>query len=317
MGGQGRCEPFGWRARMIVRLCLVLAAVLAGSTVEAEPMRFELGGADGRLPRSAFIQASGEITLETPKEFERFLASLSTAPNLVRLHSPGGNLTGGIALGELFRARGFSTEVGSDRFAPDYRGILGGRASERVPGMCASACAYAFLGGTERFLDPDARLGFHRFYQENALANPTTKMFTGEDIDKAQTTTAYLVLYAVKMGVDARVAVTASQAGPNEMRWISVDEAGSLRITYDPTAWKPWRIETYSRGVVAVSETEDQSKRMVAACSKRLGPHVILTDKGQDETWFKQNRTCATEGRHPVFGTDVDPNQVQVMRGRD
>ena len=137
--------------------------------------------------------------------------------------------------------------------------------------MCASACAYAFLGGTERFLDPDARLGFHRFYQENALANPTTKMFTGEDIDKAQTTTAYLVLYAVKMGVDARVVVTASQAGPNEMRWISVDEAGSLRITYDPTAWKPWRIETYSRGVVAVSETEDQSKRMVAACFKRLG----------------------------------------------
>jgi hypothetical protein len=138
-------------------------------------MHFEEVSNGGNCTGCAYVQATGEITSDTSKEFEAFEARAQYPADIVRLNSPGGSLAGGIALGELFRSRGISTEVGSS--AP-----IDPRVAERSPGVCASACAYAFLGGVERSLDEGAKLGFHRFYQENALERPSVKLFTGQDL---------------------------------------------------------------------------------------------------------------------------------------
>ena len=79
---------------------------------------------------------------------------------------------GEILLGEKFRELGLSTEVGSSKFYPDSKTYT------PEPGICASACAYAFLGGVGRMLDETAKLGFHRFYIGDALAS-ATKVFSG------------------------------------------------------------------------------------------------------------------------------------------
>src|SRR5260370_28074085 len=59
--------------------------------------------------------------------------------------SHGGSLVTGLRIGEAIRRKGFSTIV------PDGR-------------RCASACAFAWLGGIERSIGTDARLGFHAAY---------------------------------------------------------------------------------------------------------------------------------------------------------
>ncbi len=59
----------------------------------------------------------------------------------VVLAGPGGRLSVGFDLYEMFRARKLAT---------------------RVDDECASACTIAFLGGVERSISPGGRLGFHR-----------------------------------------------------------------------------------------------------------------------------------------------------------
>jgi hypothetical protein len=59
----------------------------------------------------------------------------------VVLSGPGGRLSVGFELYDMFRERKLAT---------------------RVDDECASACTFAFLGGVERSISPGGRLGFHR-----------------------------------------------------------------------------------------------------------------------------------------------------------
>jgi hypothetical protein len=89
---------------------LLFGFLFASSAAAAEPMHFQYINTGGNHC-CKFIQAIGDITPETPKVFEAFWASLEFAPNDVRLHSQGGDLGGGVALGEIFRSRDITTEV--------------------------------------------------------------------------------------------------------------------------------------------------------------------------------------------------------------
>ena len=296
---------------------IILLAMIASAPATAEPMHFEAIRNGGNCAGCAYTQATGEITSETAAQFEAFAKSQQFGLGPVRLNSPGGDLIGGIALGEAFRRHSVLTEVGGS--LPLVNTIEPGLA-DRAPGVCASACAYAFLGGTERQLDDDAKLGFHRFYQRNALLEPSAKIFTGQDLDETQKLTAALVFYVVKMGVDARLITLAAAAGPGEVYWIGKDEARELRVTYAPWAYKPWQVEPYRGGAVAVATSVDGTKSMVASCSSKLGPSVSLINTKPTSdvgSWFDQCSKLNLPGGLPVFGTHVDPNHVQVTRRRD
>jgi hypothetical protein len=245
----------------------VIVVLLTTLPANAEPMHFEKIRNGGNCTNCSYTQATGEITSDTPKQFDTFAASQKFGTGAVRLNSPGGSLVGGIALGELFRARGISTEVGSSLPIPQPTepGL-----ADRSPGICASACAYAYLGGVERNLDEDAKLGFHRFYQENSLEQPSAKLFTGQDLGNAQMITAALTLYTLKMGVDASLIALAASAGPNEMHWISRQDAQRLRVTYDPRAYKPWRVANIKdhridKLLILLDGDLDSSKSLVPA----------------------------------------------------
>jgi hypothetical protein len=287
----------------------------SSSTVAAAPMRFEHAGSTSNCPKCLFVLGIGEITDETPAAFRDFLGRNPDAEKRLRLSSPGGSLLGGIALGEMIRSAGYATEIGATRHNGDGSVTSGGApGSQRTPGVCASACAYAFLGGVERTIDINSKIGFHRFYRESAIAQPTARLFTGADLDGAQRTTAAIVLYLLRMGIDARVASLAAEAAPNEIRWLSDKEAHELRITYAPDSWQPWRLEPYRGGALAVSETQDGKLKMVIGCSRRQGIFMTLTDDSRPEirSWFEQIRTCGFDGTHPVLGRQIKPGQVVV-----
>ncbi|OYW68852.1 MAG: hypothetical protein B7Z40_00905 [Bosea sp. 12-68-7] len=171
------------------------------------------------------------------------------------------------------------------------------------------------MGGVERTIDVGSKIGFHRFYRESATAQPTARLFTGADLDIEQRTAAALVLYLLRMDVDPRVAVVASEAAPNEMRWLSDVEASSLRVSFQPDKWQPWRLEPYKGGALAVSESQDRRIKMVIGCSRRQGTFMTLTDdtSAAMRQWFSQLRTCAFNGAHPVLGRQVNPDQVTVV----
>jgi hypothetical protein len=97
------------------------------------------------------IVVRGEIL---PGDADRFVAIVdSVSVGAVLLESPGGNLFDGLVIGRAIRESGLTTGV-----APDT--------------ACASACALAWLGGTTRYMDPSALVGFHAAYVvENGLGS--------------------------------------------------------------------------------------------------------------------------------------------------
>jgi hypothetical protein len=115
-----------------------LPTVYRGHTLpEAE---FSAPSAIRVLPGGSVIEISGSFSATVPQDF---VTALAQTPQVrtVRLESPGGRIQPAIAIAKIIQSRGLDTYVG--RF-------------------CVSACTLAFLGGHQRFLAPDARLGFHR-----------------------------------------------------------------------------------------------------------------------------------------------------------
>jgi hypothetical protein len=141
----------------------------------------------------------------------------------VYLNSPGGNLAAGLALGRLFRAAQMTTFIGLPAFLSNDSPALA-----RKPVMCASACAYAYLGGMWRWAPRSGEpFGVHQFYLPN-----TTTAKVGE-IEAASGT---LVAYLHEMGINPDVFTLASTAAPNHVVWLDGNEMLQLGIANNGVA---------------------------------------------------------------------------------
>jgi hypothetical protein len=137
-------------------------------------------------------------------------------PKVVRLNSEGGSLRGKVMLGELFRTRGFATEVGSSKLNSDVSISGSKKVYTKTPRSSNSACAMAFLGGVERTLDPASSLAFSCSFKPQCERRRPPRAHD---------------LYFMEIGIDARLMALLIEAGPNVMRGIRSGEARSLRVT--------------------------------------------------------------------------------------
>jgi hypothetical protein len=300
-------------------------SMLISTAAFAEPMSFKLMGDGGNNVGSQWIQATGDIMPDTADVFRKFSVDYrkewgDDPVGSVRLNSLGGSLQGGIALGEAIRLARLSTEVGQTKQGRPVKAGEPPNWDEQAPGVCASACAYAFLGGVNRSLGDRDKLGFHQFYTQKQIEAPTEKLFTGKDLDDQQKIMAFLTLYLVKMGVDPRVLIAASNTKAQELLYINGDIARKLRVTFDAVSYQPWRIELYKAGVVALTETADGLQSMTASCSKRYGPNVLLKVKQPSSStidWLKQCANRDKVGNFDVFGTQIPATNTLVTTRED
>jgi hypothetical protein len=103
------------------------------------------------------IFASGEIDANAGERFATFLAT-NNIPfgSDLYFHSHGGSLVGGMSLGRVIREYILTTNVGK-------KGKVENEFQHIEDGVCASACAIAFLGGDYRFVSGNSQYGVHRF----------------------------------------------------------------------------------------------------------------------------------------------------------
>ena len=203
---------------------------------------------------SEWISAEGEIEFDTVVELEAFLAKEGLSGSFeVRLNSGGGDLSGGLRLGEFFRQHEFSTVAGSTS-APNEYGH-----HERLPGRCVSAASLAFIGGKHR--DANAgEVGVHQFYDYHAFMNPDLKVFGAREMSEHQNLNALLVNYAIQMGVDPRFVAAGSATVPEEMHFFSTQELDDYHIRWMPWEYEPWQLLPRAGGIVARSATRDRSE---------------------------------------------------------
>lgn len=215
--------------RMFDGFRALLTAIAAGlcafeQSAYAEPMAFQLQTTEPLCPECTTVFAIGAVESTTAAELRTFLEQHSVpAGSLIDLSSPGGSLAGGVDLGLTIRSAGLRTSIGMRETASEQ--------------MCASACAYAFLGGVSRIVHPNSSFGIHKFYG---------KIQSPDAVETTQEIVATLLGYVSSMGVSAELIEIASSTASNDMTWLDADQRMNLRVTTEQfeDGGSVWRTES-------------------------------------------------------------------------
>ena len=249
-----------------------------------QPMTFSPATSKGNSNTSAWIAATGRIVPDTPTQFRAFLREQGVPSDQVVLHSPGGNLAAGLELGRILREHQLTTNIGrTERSIESYSTPCDTWYDTVVSGICASSCAYAFLGGEVRFVESpyyeteQSLLGFHQFYGGPEWGG---EMLTAEQaaeieastLSIAQALTGQIVLYAIEMGIDPRVVAFASATPGDDLYFPTQNEIASFSIA-SGSGLGAWFMEPYSDGLITAAKpnrTDSLLEQVTAYCGKSV-----------------------------------------------
>jgi hypothetical protein len=174
----------------------------------AQAMIFETVTGPAECASRACILASGPVDEHTSRDFERFLESRKIARGgIVVLNSEGGNLMESLRLGNEIRSAGLATTVRDyDRTSDSFRD----------GGACASACAYAFLGGVERTVGKGGRIGVHQIY----TAGDTWALSAQDGLEMM----SLVAIHVRRMCGALDLLIPAMKTRPGDMHWLSQGE---------------------------------------------------------------------------------------------
>jgi hypothetical protein len=241
-------------------ICAFLFLIFGAASARSDVMLFQAFGPED-WQKTAMndygwkIFAVGEIDGEAGKRLAELLAQKKVPiGSRLYLHSPGGSLTGGMALGRVIRENRLHTLIGQRDPKQDYVGSKSG--------YCLSACATAFLGGEFRYWTEGSIYGVHRFYWDKESA---------DDAARAQVLSAIVVDYIRSMGVDTRIFSLASQAGETEVVTPPHEVLLALNVVNDGRKRPKWTIESIPEAMYlkGEQETDNGMNKLMMVCFPR------------------------------------------------
>jgi hypothetical protein len=226
-----------------------------------------------------WIVAEGKIDPGAAQRLRQLLSKLGHRKPPIFFHSPGGSIKGSIELGRLIHEQRIDVSVahtiprGCDHLLDKPCDALKRSGQELEAdfdsdsAMCNSACVWAFMGGTKRFVPPGVKLGIHDvgLDPEKSLPTITTTRTTRTMIRTVIGTTtttstrtatstrvaslaeikkagrARLLEYSHDMGIDKELAAAASAIPYESVRFLERDELvhfGIDRREFGETAWR-------------------------------------------------------------------------------
>lgn len=226
---------------MVRQLLFLVVLALLPAQAWASPMTFSLYEDYPTCQGCILIGAEGEIVASTGRDFEAFLRNhpdTNQRKTIVVLSSPGGSLTAGLALGRAIRSNGFDTHVGRVSRATVETSI---EKSE-----CASSCAYAYLGGTQRSIAHGSKYGLH---QISATSRNTVSLSSA--ISGTQQVIAEISRYVEDMGVSQGVVIAATRMQASGIDWLEDARLSEMKIVnsralYIQAPWTAYHPDTLS-----------------------------------------------------------------------
>ena len=237
-------------------LLIFLGLLLFVMPANAAPLVFHEVYGPQACPTCRWIDAEGEITETSASKLrDHLLANPPFPGETIVINSPGGSLIGGLALGRAIRQAGLSTHLAEVRREDGTTTLVDG-------GVCASACAYAFLGGVNRSMTAGARYGLHQFY-----ADAPAPVDLRSSTRAVQDLVASLTKYVTDMGVRADIVQLATRTRSDSVYWLEPSDALSYGVVNSSGINPPprWVFETGTRAGPRVRTTlanetqEDQS----------------------------------------------------------
>lgn len=221
-------------------------------------------------PGFGFIILSGEIMKSDSVEFSRIADFYKMAAVLFR--SPGGDLRAGLEIGETIRLRKFSAGV--------------------APGtVCASACALAWLGGTERYMSQTSLIGFHASYYVAPNGEAAVSAIGNALIGR----------YLTRLGLPVPVIEYATRADPHELELLTPEAAKAIGLELTVLELSPGATQIAPTGTAKkqthyVSGLDPDGDNwlafkagpsMQAKRLRKLPPNTPLTLLESKEPWLK------------------------------
>ena len=171
------------------------AAADAAHATEMSFRAVQIGACGEKCP--TIIAATGEITQNTPGEFQAFVEQSyggDARHAVVFLDSMGGRVIASMEFGMLLRQIGAAAVVAGVAADASGRAVI-------TNAQCFSACVYAFMGGRRRVVPAQSQIGTHRmFLVEQGLDASGTVLLRRRRFDNGDMR-AFLMRYSTEMGV--------------------------------------------------------------------------------------------------------------------
>ena len=201
--------------KSIVARLLAATVAMSATSAAAVEISMEHGNATSK------VIVTGTIERGDAKRFKDFWDenAYDSFRFIVSLDSPGGSLMDGIEIGQFIRKNGAHTEV--RRYSAEVAGQY--YREERPGAECYSACALAFMGGVEREVANDGKIGFHQFYGGSSTS-------ATEAMETTQYISAFLAGYLRDMGAKPELFERLSGTSPDNMFVPSAAQLSALNI---------------------------------------------------------------------------------------
>lgn len=179
---------------------------------------------------------------------------------------------GGLSLGREMRSRGFDTHVGSIMIAEDGKPRL-------EKGDCASACAYAFLGGSKRSIGANSRYGLHQI----SVASKQT-VYLGEAVRSTQQVLAEVERYVRDMGASSEIVTLATGISSNSIRWVDYSELSSFNVVNARglVTQEPWEMRRSTHFMAQSTTTKGMRELYSISCD----PYPYGYPRGNVLVWL-------------------------------
>lgn len=241
----------GMCALAFVGCCLPLVAAAASSDADRLRIRAIAPDEATQFIRGEHwtIYLDGTIDAGAGERLARVIREKNIAAASVTLNSRGGDLAAGMGLGRVIRAAGFSTDVGRETAEP----------LASAPGVCFSACAFAYAGGGWRYLDEESKIGVHRVHREVAR---------DDDLAAGQSVSGVITRYFSDMGVSTELFALMAQVPSEDIRLLAPAEARRLRLVNDGRGVPEWSIEASDAGFYlrGAQDTDSGPGKVVLGC---------------------------------------------------
>ncbi|HVG50442.1 MAG TPA: hypothetical protein VM867_02280 [Xanthobacteraceae bacterium] len=254
-----------------------------------------------------WISATGQIQPNTARIFVEFLQGKSAAGKTVVLHSSGGAVGGGIALGRLFRRLDVTTTVGRTQKLPPAADSSE-RATLSPQGVCGSMCVFVLLGGQRRHVPNEARVLVHQIWPRANSGDAAAGTYSARDLVGVQRELGALAKYTVEMGGEIELFEIALRIPPWEnlkpLDAIDIERVKLKNVAnpFDPSAPS---IQPQALITVPVNRPLDVVDRAWAA-NDAYGPRAFsrrhpLTIEGEQIGSFELSFVCSDSGINAVY----------------
>jgi hypothetical protein len=232
------------------------------------------------------IMITGEIVNGDARTFE--LKTKNLQRGIVGLSSPGGLIKEALDIGAQLNTRGFSTTVAD---------------------VCVSACGLIWLSGKRLYLNNGTKLGFHAAYIKY-----------GTQANESGVANAQIGSFLTQLGYSLSLIEFVTIASPNELRFLTRDDALRLGIHIEPS----------STGNVSNVEPMFNKKNYENSQQKKLSfiatyiSHLVLTETCKKVTRIDYDLAMSEHKRAMEEGINLnDPrfdhfiNEELTLRSRE